>query len=149
DLSRADPGQRARWPLGRRACARLVGDAGRRRCGAGDPRRRAGGGDRRFWIRQGGARPGAGDRRRDLLDGYKRRGLGGALFRSLVDWLSARGCTSAGLWVLDTNVVARRFYAALGGRLGPTKVDQRADVTLNEVAYMWDSIGRWPVDPSD
>jgi len=84
-----------------------------------------------------------------LLDGYKRRGLGRALFRHLVDWLAARGCMSAGLWVLDTNVVARRFYAALNGRLGPTKVDQCADVTLNEVAYIWESIGHGPVDPSD
>jgi ribosomal protein S18 acetylase RimI-like enzyme len=75
-----------------------------------------------------------------LLDGYKRRGIGRALFTQAVSSLCERGCTSAGLWVLDTNVGARRFYESMGGRAGPTKVDARPDVTLHEVAYVWDHI---------
>jgi GNAT superfamily N-acetyltransferase len=78
-----------------------------------------------------------------LLDAYKRRGTGRLLFGHLVAWLRERGCTSFGLWVLDTNVVARAFYAALGGRTGPRKNDERKDVTLHEIAYIWDDMGLW------
>ena len=45
-----------------------------------------------------------------------------------------------GLWVLTTNAGARRFYEAMGGRTGPTKEDVRPDVTLHEVAYIWDRL---------
>jgi GNAT superfamily N-acetyltransferase len=75
-----------------------------------------------------------------LLDGHKRRGTGRLLFAQIVAWLRERGCTSLGLWVLDTNTGARGFYAALGGRMGPRKTDERPDVTLHEVAYVWDDI---------
>jgi ribosomal protein S18 acetylase RimI-like enzyme len=76
-----------------------------------------------------------------LLDRSKRRGIGRRLFVALRAWLGERGCRSVGLWVLDTNVAARRFYEALGGRAGPTKVDQRPDATLHEIAYVWDDVG--------
>ena len=75
-----------------------------------------------------------------LLDGYKRRGIGRALFLGLLTSLSQRACRSAGLWVLDTNAAARRFYEAMGGRTGPTQVDARPDATLHEIAYIWDDI---------
>jgi ribosomal protein S18 acetylase RimI-like enzyme len=76
-----------------------------------------------------------------LLEGCKRRGIGRALFRQLMAALCERGCGSAGLWVLDTNTTARRFYEAMGGREGPSKVAARPDVTLHEVSYIWDRIG--------
>jgi ribosomal protein S18 acetylase RimI-like enzyme len=76
-----------------------------------------------------------------LLDVCKRRGIGRLLFRQIVAWLRERDCTSLGLWVLDTNEVARAFYAALGGRTGPRKSGVRKDVTLHEIAYVWDNIG--------
>lgn len=75
-----------------------------------------------------------------LLDGFKRQGIGRLLFGHLVAWLRRRGCTSLGLWVLDTNAVARAFYSALGGRTGPHKSDERKGVTLQEIAYIWDDI---------
>jgi len=76
-----------------------------------------------------------------LLDGYKRMGIGRRLFHRLVGWLHQRGCSSMGLWVLDTNVVARRFYEALGGALGPSKIDARRDATLHEIGYIWRDVG--------
>jgi GNAT superfamily N-acetyltransferase len=79
-----------------------------------------------------------------LLEEHKRRGIGRALFGKLMAALRERGCISAGLWVLDTNVIARRFYEAMGGREGPSKVDARPDATLHEVAYRWDDIGAVP-----
>jgi ribosomal protein S18 acetylase RimI-like enzyme len=75
-----------------------------------------------------------------LLDGSKRRGIGRRLFVGLLAWLGERGCRSVGLWVLDTNSVARRFYEAMGGRTGPTKIDQRTDTTLHEIGYVWDDV---------
>jgi GNAT superfamily N-acetyltransferase len=75
-----------------------------------------------------------------LLDGYKRRGTGRMLFACLVAWLRERGGRSLGLWLLDSNSVARAFYAALGGRTGPSKTDERTNVMLHEVAYVWDDI---------
>jgi GNAT superfamily N-acetyltransferase len=76
-----------------------------------------------------------------LLDGYKRSGTGRRLFGRLLRWLHVRGCASAGLWVLDTNVVARRFYEALGGTVGPSTADVRKDVTLHDIGYLWHDIG--------
>ena len=76
-----------------------------------------------------------------LLDGHKLRGIGRTLFHHLVGWLHQRGCSSMGLWVLDTNIVARRFYEALGGMVGPQKIDVREDATLHEVGYIWHDIG--------
>jgi ribosomal protein S18 acetylase RimI-like enzyme len=76
-----------------------------------------------------------------LLDTSKRRGIGRQLFGELLAWLHAYGCASAGLWVLDSNAAARRFYEAMGGRTGATKVDRRNDATLHEIAYVWDDIG--------
>ncbi len=75
-----------------------------------------------------------------LLDGYKRRGIGRLLFEHILEWLRERGCRSVGLWVLETNAGARAFYAALGGRTGARKTDARPDVTLQEIAYVWDDI---------
>jgi len=75
-----------------------------------------------------------------LLDGYKRHGIGRRLFQRLLISLVQRDCRSAGLWVLDTNAAARRFYEAMGGRAGPTKIDARPDVILHEIAYIWDEI---------
>lgn len=72
-----------------------------------------------------------------LRERYKRQGLGRILFDHLMVRLRDRGCQSVGLWVLDANIAARRFYERLGGRRGPDKVDDRKDVALHEVAYVW------------
>ena len=78
-----------------------------------------------------------------LLDRVKRRGLGRALFGSLLGALAARGHASAGLWVLVENHGTRRFYEALGGRVGSERVLPHRHGDLDEIAYVWDDLGRF------
>lgn len=72
-----------------------------------------------------------------VLAAQQRRGFGRALMRACAEALSARGHDSCGLWVLDSNAPARRFYAALGGEAGFTKEETRGSVVLVERAYTW------------
>ena len=54
-----------------------------------------------------------------------RRGLGGRLHDAALDRLRSCGFTHAGLWVLDTNERALRFYVSQGWTdTGRTQVDQ-------------------------
>jgi len=75
-----------------------------------------------------------------LLDEVKRRGIGRALFAGLLRALAARGHRSAGLWVLASNMQARRFYETLGGRPGATREFEHTGAVLHEVAYVWDDL---------
>ena len=81
-----------------------------------------------------------------LLDSVKRRGIGRALFTSLMRALARAGHASAGLWVLVDNHGTRRFYEALGGRPGATRVIARDDADLHEIAYMWNDLSRFAAD---
>ena|ERR1700728_1651092 len=64
------------------------------------------------------------------------RGGGRALMDRAMATLRAVGFSTATLWVLDTNLRARRFYEAAGWVPdGATKVDDRATFTLREVRY--------------
>jgi hypothetical protein len=56
--------------------------------------------------------------------------------------LAAQGFRSAGLWVLKDNLPARRFYEALGGRLGPEQFFDLGGQTVTEVAYRFEPIPR-------
>lgn len=76
-----------------------------------------------------------------LLDAIKRRGAGRKLFGALVGELKARNFTSTGLWVLTGNTPARRFYEAMGGRLGESRLDRRGEFVFDDVAYIWDDVG--------
>ena len=76
-----------------------------------------------------------------LLDAVKRRGIGRMLFRRLLAELAARGFASTGLWVLTQNEPARRFYEAMGGRAGETRIENHGEYVLDEVAYVWDDLG--------
>jgi ribosomal protein S18 acetylase RimI-like enzyme len=78
-----------------------------------------------------------------LLDHSKRRGIGRTLFGSLLRALAERGHTSVGLWVLVANAPTRRFYEALGGRIGPERIRQNDLGDLNEIAYLWDDLARF------
>ena len=78
-----------------------------------------------------------------LLDRVKRRGLGRALFGSLLGALASRGNASAGLWVLVENHGTRRFYEALGGRVGAERVLPHRHGDLDEIAYVWDDLARF------
>jgi ribosomal protein S18 acetylase RimI-like enzyme len=77
-----------------------------------------------------------------LLDAFKRRGNGRALFAQFMSVLADRGFTSCGLWTLTSNLAARRFYEALGGRIGQTRVDVREGIAFEDIAYVWDDVGR-------
>lgn len=64
------------------------------------------------------------------------RGIGKMLFAHAVDDLTRRGYEPATLWVLETNVRARRFYEAAGWvGDGTRKSEERAGATLHEVRY--------------
>ena len=55
---------------------------------------------------------------------------------------AGRAIRGAALWVLEGNVPARRFYEALGGRLGPEQSFDLRGQTVTEVAYRFELIPR-------
>jgi ribosomal protein S18 acetylase RimI-like enzyme len=78
-----------------------------------------------------------------LLEHAKRRGIGRTLLTSLMRALVRGGHASAGLWVLIDNHGTRRFYQALGGQPGETRVIRRDDADLHEIAYVWSNLARF------
>ena len=79
-----------------------------------------------------------------LIDAFKRRGVGRALMSEFMSVLADRGFTSCGLWTLSNNATARRFYEALGGRAGATRIDRRSNVDYEDISYLWDDVSRVP-----
>src|SRR4029453_84442 len=77
-----------------------------------------------------------------LLNAFKRRGVGRALLAQFMTGLAERGFTSCGLWTLSSNVAARRFYEAMGGRTGEIRIDRRSNFAYEEISYLWDDWGR-------
>lgn len=64
------------------------------------------------------------------------KGIAATLFQAAVDGLRAQGYTQAVLWVLDSNVRARRFYEKHGWKPdGQTKADDNGTIVLDEVRY--------------
>ncbi len=64
------------------------------------------------------------------------QGAGRALLAHAMDDLVRRGYREAILWVLDSNVRARRFYEAAGWyQDGAAQVEQLGDVEIREVRY--------------
>ena len=49
---------------------------------------------------------------------YRGQGVGRVLFNAAADWARAQGCRQLKIETQDINVVACRFYAAMGARLG-------------------------------
>jgi hypothetical protein len=41
---------------------------------------------------------------------------------------------------LTGNAPARRFYEAMGGRTGETRIERRDEAVLDEIAYVWDDL---------
>jgi ribosomal protein S18 acetylase RimI-like enzyme len=78
-----------------------------------------------------------------LLAEIKRRGIGRTLFASLLRALAAGGHTTVGLWVLASNAPTRRFYEALGGRIGAERILVHDHGDLSEIAYVWDDLTRF------
>jgi ribosomal protein S18 acetylase RimI-like enzyme len=73
-----------------------------------------------------------------LLDEAKRQGIGRQLMVSLFEHLRAKRFASAGLFVLVSNMPARRFYEALGGTPGPERTVDLKGISISEVAYRFD-----------
>lgn len=73
----------------------------------------------------------------NILAAHHRRGIGRALMAACAESLQEQRMLSAGLWVLDANAPARRFYERLGGRATVTRDDDRDGVVLREIAYVW------------
>lgn len=64
------------------------------------------------------------------------KGLGRRLFAHVTDGLREQGFEESTLWVLDTNLRARRFYEAAGWHFdGSAKQDERPGGVLHEVRY--------------
>ena len=62
-------------------------------------------------------------------------GVGAALHDAALDRMRARGFTHAGLWVLERNVRARRFYEARGWRHVPGRTMGYPGTDVVEVRY--------------
>jgi GNAT superfamily N-acetyltransferase len=66
-------------------------------------------------------------------------GVGRALLHDAMEDLRQRGYRAAVLWVLESNVRARRFYEVAGWRSdGTTKTEERSSIELREVRYQVD-----------
>ena len=77
-----------------------------------------------------------------LLDAVKRRGVGRGLFGQFITVSAGCGFRSCGLWPLASNIPARRFYEAMGGRAGETRIDWRNNIAYEDISYIWDDISR-------
>ncbi len=67
---------------------------------------------------------------------YINKGLGSRLVDRALEALHEDGYVMATLWVLDTNVKARKFYKRMGWKEdGNTKDEPRDTFTLHEVRY--------------
>jgi ribosomal protein S18 acetylase RimI-like enzyme len=72
-----------------------------------------------------------------LLPGYWRRGLGNLIQRRILLDMAEAGFRAATLWVLETNIRARRFYESTGWRPdGQVKTEPYGEnFTVQEVRY--------------
>jgi ribosomal protein S18 acetylase RimI-like enzyme len=73
-----------------------------------------------------------------LASSARRRGIGRALMSDMAHHLIGRNVCRAACWVLRENVLARKFYEALDGRLIDEKVIELHEGGVQaEVAYGW------------
>ncbi|MBA3541431.1 MAG: GNAT family N-acetyltransferase [Deltaproteobacteria bacterium] len=75
-----------------------------------------------------------------LVHHAKRHGLGREIFENTTSILRARGLPSLIIWVLEHNHHARRFYEAMGGRLGPRMPSTVGGFKVIELGYVWDRL---------
>lgn len=76
----------------------------------------------------------------NIVEAAKRQGLGAKLMSAMAESLAQNGFARAGLWVIEANAPARRFYEALGGREAVAKDQQFGEKTLVELGYVWPSL---------
>jgi ribosomal protein S18 acetylase RimI-like enzyme len=75
-----------------------------------------------------------------VLKSSQKHGIGTALMRTMASALAGLGFSGLSLWVLRENVVARRFYEMLGGKVIGEKTENRPFGTIVEVTYGWSDL---------
>lgn len=70
------------------------------------------------------------------LKEYKNKGIGSALFKKGISYLSLQQYDKGYLWVLEKNPTCL-FYERMGGKLLPNKKTIEIGIPLVEVAYGW------------
>jgi len=75
-----------------------------------------------------------------LVQHAKRYGLGQEMFERVQAWLVREGMRSMIVWVLDNNHHARRFYEAMGGRMGSRLSSTVGGFPVVELSYVWDRV---------
>jgi len=75
-----------------------------------------------------------------LVQRAKRFGLGAEMFDRVRGWLRANQMPSMIVWVLENNHHARRFYEAMGGRVGNRLQTSVAGFPVVEQAYVWERL---------
>jgi GNAT superfamily N-acetyltransferase len=73
-----------------------------------------------------------------LVQHAKLHGLGREMLERSQAWFAANNRRSMIIWVLEHNQHARGFYAAMGGRPGPTTRSTVGGFPVTEVSYVWD-----------
>lgn len=73
-----------------------------------------------------------------LLPEYTHKGYGGALLRKAVEALRDTGFTDVFLWVLEENLIARRFYEAFGFERSAAFLDENiGGRVVRELQYIY------------
>jgi len=83
-----------------------------------------------------------------VLDDFRDFGVGRALLRGAGQFLAARACNAAYLWVLRDNP-AHFFYERLGGKLAAAGTTMVAGKAIPQMAYSWNPIGKLIEQESD
>ena len=76
----------------------------------------------------------------NIVDTAKRRGFGAQLMAAMANALSLAGLTRVGLWVIEQNLPARRFYEALGGTHATQRNQEFGGKSLVELGYSWPTV---------
>ena len=75
-----------------------------------------------------------------IVQRAKRYGLGQDMFERVQAHLVREGLRSMIVWVLDNNHHARRFYEAMGGRVGSRLSSTVGGFPIVELSYVWDRL---------
>ena len=67
----------------------------------------------------------------------KRHGIGQQMIERVQAWFVANDMRSMIIWVLENNAHARRFYEAMGGRIGSRLQTRVGGYPVVELSYVW------------
>lgn len=69
-------------------------------------------------------------------------GLGKALMLANARWLISRGLFCGGAWILEENIVGRRFGEDLGGRINGKRKKTQNGMIINYVGIAWNDFSQ-------